>query len=523
MAAVHIKDNFDALRDIFSKRVDSTDSKLRKILVQVGHCSKSVGAEEIFQFFDEHANESDLVSIAGCDGACFNAPQVSVIEPTGSKRKFGLVDFEIAASILDGNYPSESDTETYFSTQHRIALSDCGDIPCDDLGEYIKIGGFESLVDVLESEPAQVIDKVLDAGLRGRGGAYFPAGLKWKAVSELDESNRYLVVNCEEGEPGVFKDRHLMEGLPYRIIEGAMIGAYSSRASEIFIYVNAEAHLSTTRIEAAVKQCYDVGLCGKDVLGSGYGFEVFILHGAGGYVCGEETTLLNTMEGFRREPRVRPPFPTESGYLNQPTVINNAETLANIPHIISQGSEHFKTIGLPDAPGCKIISLSGFVDRPGVIEVPMGTSIRYIVEQIGNVPQNGKIGAVAVGGPSSGILPVNLIDTIIKPGFILEPGVILGAGGVVVIPEGKNILNAVKLLTEYNATESCGKCTPCREGNPRMLQLLAQLNPEHVSFDELHEINNLAVTINASSLCGLGQASGNPILSLEHHFENDVL
>ena len=292
---------------------------------------------------------------------------------------------------------------------------------------------------------------------------------------------------------------------------------------EIFIYVNAEAHLSSSRIESAVKQCYDAGLCGDDVLGSGYGFEVFILHGAGGYVCGEETTLLNTMEGFRREPRVRPPFPTEAGYLNQPTVINNAETLANIPYIISQGSELFKTIGLPDAPGCKIISLSGFVERPGVIEVPMGTSIRHIVEQIGNVPQNGKIGAVAVGGPSSGILPVNLIDTIIKPGFILEPGVMLGAGGMIVIPEGKNILNAVKLLTGYNATESCGKCTPCREGNPRMLQLLAQLNPEHVSFDELDDINSLAMTINASSLCGLGQASGNPILSLKHHFENGVL
>jgi NADH:ubiquinone oxidoreductase subunit F (NADH-binding) len=379
------------------------------------------------------------------------------------------------------------------------------------------------LVDALESEPTLVIEKVLDAGLRGRGGAYFPAGLKWKAVSDLDEAKRYLVVNCEEGEPGVFKDRHLMEGLPYRVIEGAMIAAYSSRAHEIFIYVNAEAHLSSSRIESAVKQCYDAGLCGDDVLGSGYGFEVFILHGAGGYVCGEETTLLNTMEGFRREPRVRPPFPTEAGYLNQPTVINNAETLANIPYIISQGSELFKTIGLPDAPGCKIISLSGFVERPGVIEVPMGTSIRHIVEQIGNVPQNGKIGAVAVGGPSSGILPVNLIDTIIKPGFILEPGVMLGAGGMIVIPEGKNILNAVKLLTGYNATESCGKCTPCREGNPRMLQLLAQLNPEHVSFDELDDINSLAMTINASSLCGLGQASGNPILSLKHHFENGVL
>ena len=518
---MNIQDNFNSLKENFANSCNTEGANIRKILVQVGHCSKSVGAEEIFQYFDEHANEFDLVSMAGCDGACFNAPQVNVIEPNGSIRKFGLVDLENAASILDGDYPPESDIETYFSNQQRIALSDCGNVPWDDLEGYINIGGFKALLDVLQSEPIEVIEKVLDSGLRGRGGAYFPAGLKWKAVSDLDESNRYLVVNCEEGEPGVFKDRHLMEGLPFRIIEGALIAAYCSKASEIFIYVNAEAHLSSSRIEDAVKKCYEVGLCGQDVLGSGYGLDVFILHGAGGYVCGEETTLLNTMEGFRREPRVRPPFPTEAGYLNQPTVINNAETLANIPYIISEGSEHFKTIGLTESPGCKIISLSGSVDRPGVVEVPMGTSVRHIVEQIGNVPKNTKVGAVAVGGPSSGIMPEKLIDTIIKPGFILQPGVILGAGGVIVIPEGKNILNAVKLLTEYNATESCGKCTPCREGNPRMLQLLSKLNPEQFSSTELDEINNLATTINASSLCGLGQASGNPILSLGHHFVND--
>ena len=310
-----------------------------------------------------------------------------------------------------------------------------------------------------------------------------------------------------------------MEGVPHRIIEGALIAAYAAGVHTIYIYINAEAELSTQRMQQAVDQAAQAGIIGEDVLGSGYNVSVTVRRGAGGYVCGEETTLLNTMEGDRREPRLRPPFPTEAGLFGRPTVINNAETLASVPVIMAHGAAAFAETGSEKATGTKVISLSGSVERPGVVEVPMGTTLREIVFGLGGGIVGGKgIAGVAVGGPSSGVLPESMLETAIAPGMLHESGVMLGAGGVIALDENVDVLEAVRSLAKYNADESCGKCTPCREGTPRIVDALDRLLSGAGSSGDLDELRELAEVIGAASLCGLGQAAGGPINSALHFF-----
>ena len=331
------------------------------------------------------------------------------------------------------------------------------------------------------------------------------------------------MVNAEEGEPGIFKDRHLMEGVPHRLVEGAIIAAYASGVDEAYVYINAEANLSAERMQQSVDQAYTAGLLGDDILGSGYNLKMSVQRGAGGYVCGEETTLLNTMEGYRREPRLRPPFPTVSGLRARPTVINNAETLASVPFIMANGASAFADIGTDDAKGTKIISLSGSVRRPGLAEVPMGTTLRQIVLDVGGGPHEGHtLAALAVGGPSSGVLPLSMFDTPILPGLLHDSGVMLGAGGVIAIDERVGVLDVVRGLAAYNAAESCGKCTPCREGTPRMVALVDRLMSGEGSASDLDELRYLAEVVNSASLCGLGQAAGNPITSALHFFGDEL-
>ena len=368
-----------------------------------------------------------------------------------------------------------------------------------------------------------VIEEVLASGLRGRGGAYFPAGLKWRGARSVGNTPRYLVVNCEEGEPGIFKDRHIMEGMPHRLIEGAIIAAYAAGVHEAHIYINAEANLSAERMGSAVEQAYAHGLLGADILSSGFSLEMTIMRGAGGYVCGDETTLLNTMEGQRREPRQRPPFPTEAGLWGKPTVINNAETLSSVPYILANGGAAFAAIGADDAKGTKIISLSGAVRRAGLVETPMGTTLREIIYDIGGgVAGGGALNAIAVGGPSSGIFPASMLDTPIMPGFIHESGVMLGAGGVIVLDDSVSVVDMMRKLAAYNADESCGKCAPCREGTPRMVDLVDGISAGRAQVGALDDLRQLAELVNAASLCGLGQAAGNPILSALHFFGDEL-
>lgn len=404
--------------------------------------------------------------------------------------------------------------------------------------------------------PAQVIDTVIDAGLLGRGGAYFPAGRKWQTALGVDSADRYLVVNAEEGEPGLFKDRHLMEGNPHLVLEGMLIAAYAAGASHAYIYINAEAGLSAQRMERAVEQATSLGLIGRDILGSEFSLDVEIRRGAGGYVCGEETTLLNTIEGMRREPRLRPPFPAEAGIFQKPTVINNIETLANVPFILAQamptGAEPLSEIettssppfakggwgdfpaqlpptipwsrsGIESAKGTKLICLSGAVSRPGLAEVPMGADLRQVVYDIGGGPPPGReVAFLSVGGPSSGLLPVSEIDLELRPGVMHPSGVVMGGGGVTVFDQTASALDVLRSLAAYNASESCGKCTPCREGTVRLLETLDKMASGGGSPEHLDELSYLAEVTGAASLCGLGQMAGNPINSALHFFRKDL-
>ena len=504
-------------------------SRMTRIVVQVGHCSQAVGAAEVAAAAAQALPQDSYLVTAGCDGACFAAPNMSVIYPGGHSSEYWNISADTVRKGFGFEQPTDApqydlaNAAEFIDKQRRVTLSGCGTLDALGINEYILSGGYSGLARALSMSPDEVIEDVLASGLRGRGGAYFPAGLKWRGARSVRNAPRYLVVNCEEGEPGIFKDRHLMEGVPHRLIEGAIIAAYASGIHDAYIYINAEANLSAERMQLAVEKAYEAGLLGSDILSSGYSLDMQIMRGAGGYVCGDETTLLNTMEGNRREPRQRPPFPTEAGLWGKPTVINNAETLSSVPYILSIGCEAFAAIGTDDAKGTKIVSLSGAVRNAGLVEVPMGTTLREIIFDIGGgMPEGSALNAVAVGGPSSGIFPVSMLDTPIKPGFIHESGVMLGAGGVIALDDSVSVVDMMRKLAAYNADESCGKCTPCREGTPRMVEIVDSLMSGKASSSDINDLRQLAELVNAASLCGLGQAAGNPILSVLHFFGDEL-
>ena len=535
-----------------------------RVIVQVGHCSQAVGATQVAEALQvELSGHSsvDLV-IAGCDGACFAAPQVIVTTRSNNIQRYSQVSLDdvpaLAATLTRGDAAQSppfvtgggGDLDSFFAAQTRLLLTRCGYIDPTSINEYIALSGYRGLNAALSRSPEEVIQTVLDAGLLGRGGAYFPAARKWQAARAANGSPRYLVVNAEEGEPGLFKDRHIMEGDPHLLLEGMLIAAYATGASETYIYVNAEANLSAQRIETAIEQAQDAGLIGDNILGSGFDCQVTVRRGAGGYVCGEETTLLDTIQGNRREPRLRPPFPAESGLFQRPTVINNVETLSNVPMILDSsvpsvppepvegqpesefpvlppfvkgGGGGFSDHGLDSAKGTKLICLSGSVQRPGLAEVPMGSTLRHVIYDIGGGPPPGtNLGVLAVGGPSSGVLPPTELDTELRPGMLHPSGVVMGAGGIMVMAEGVPVIDVVRQLAAYNAAESCGKCTPCREGTPRMVQVLDRLASGSAANTDLEELRYLAEIVGAASLCGLGQMAGGPINSALHFFGDEL-
>ena len=519
----------DCIRNA-AEEAQNARRNMTRVAVQVGQCSQAVGADDVVDAVRETLPEDAYLVTAGCDGACFAAPKLSVDSPVGGSAEYWNMSAETVRKGFVFQRPTDPSHQTdpsnaaeFVHKQRRITLNGCGTLDALNIGEYVLSGGYKGLARALATTPEEIIDEVLASGLRGRGGAYFPAALKWRGARSVKNEPRYLVVNCEEGEPGLFKDRHLMEGVPHRIIEGAIIAAYASDVHDAYIYINAEANLSAERMQLAIEHAYDSGLLGENILSSGFSLEMQIMRGAGGYVCGDETTLLNTMEGQRREPRQRPPFPTEAGLWGKPTVINNAETLSSLPFILAEGSEAFAAVGTEEDKGTKIISLSGSVRQGGLVEVPMGTTIREIIFDIGGGLHSGhELTAIAVGGPSSGIFPVSMLDTPIRPGFIHESGVMLGAGGVIAIDDSVSVVDMMRKLAAYNADESCGKCTPCREGTPRMVELVDGIIAGRSSTSGLNDLRQLAELVNATSLCGLGQAAGNPILSTLHFFGDEM-
>ncbi len=509
------------------ERLDERAGSTR-VVVQVGHCSQAVAASEVSEALEAALPGSAHLVTAGCDGACFAAPQVLVTPDDGTTTRHCRVTPEDVASIVASaangtgepvNASIGAQVEEFFAPQHRATTRGMGEVDAAGMDEYVAQGGFEGLAKALSSSPEDVIDTVSNSGLRGRGGAYFPAAIKWRGARSNPGRPKYLVVNCEEGEPGIFKDRHVMEGLPFQLLEGCLIAAYAAGLDQVYLYINAEANLSAQRVQNAIDQARESGLVGEDVLGSGWDVDAEVRRGAGGYVCGDETTLLNTMEGKRREPRMKDPLPVIAGLWARPTVINNAETIASTPYILAAGSEAYSAVGSGDARGTKLISLSGSVRRPGMVEVPMGATLRELIHSVGGGPEPGhSISTLAVGGPSSGVMPPDMIDTPIMPGSLHDSGVMLGAGGVVPLDERLDILDVVRDLAAYNADESCGKCTPCREGTPLQVAAMDRVISGSGTGKDLEELRHLANVINAASLCNLGQLAGNPILSALHFF-----
>ncbi len=541
---------YSDLHDAALGRLEQRVSGKIRVLVQMGNCGRSVGADVVADALGiALAGRSDAyLTVGGCDGACFATPQVIVTIPSGQTRRYqrispadvpALVDtldaWPVGPDVLpDGDgfgLRGGSDLAEFFGPQTRLLLARCGYVEPGSMDEYLADGGYSGLSEALSRSPEEVIQTVREAGLLGRGGAYFPAAIKWQAARAA-VGIPYVVVNAEEGEPGIFKDRHILEGDPHLLLEGMLIAAYATGAVSGYIYVNAEAELPAERLEAAIEKAWEVGIIGENILGSGFSFQVTVRRGAGGYVCGEETTMLDTIEGNRREPRLRPPFPTESGLFRQPTVINNVETLANVP-LIMRGSAYtetpqptsasFASLGLENARGTKLVCLSGAVRRPGMAEVPMGTTLRQVVYDIGGGPQPGRrIGIIAVGGPSSGILPAQELDLPLRPGMLHPSGVVMGAGGVMVVDETVSAIEIVRRLAAYNADESCGKCTPCREGTPRIVEALDRLASNRTQMGDLDDLLDLAEIVGSASLCGLGQMAGNPITSALHFFPDEL-
>ena len=488
-------------------------------------------------------NEVKVV-LTGCFGLCALGP-VMIVYPEGTF--YSCVKPEDVPEIVEEHFlkgrPVErlvyheaksedihhatSLSETaFYKKQKRVALRNCGVIDPENIDEYIAMDGYQALGKVLtEMTPDEVIQTILDSGLRGRGGGGFPTGLKWKFASgNRGQVKKYVACNADEGDPGAFMDRSILEGDPHAVIEAMAIAAYAIGADEGFIYVRAEYPIAVHRLEIAIGQAREYGLLGKDIFGTGFNFDIDLRFGAGAFVCGEETALMTSIEGNRGEPRPRPPFPAVKGLFGQPTVLNNVETYANIPQIINKGVEWFTSMGTEKSKGTKVFALGGKITNTGLVEVPMGTTLREVVEEIGGgIPNGKKFKAAQTGGPSGGCIPASLIDTPIDYDNLIAIGSMMGSGGLIVMDEDTCMVDLARFFLDFTVDESCGKCTPCRVGTKRLLEILDKIisgNGELEDIDKLEELSNY---IKSASLCGLGQTAPNPVLSTLRYFRDEYI
>ena len=490
----------------------------------------------------DEAGLSDQVQVirTGCFGFCEQGPIVKTVpdntfyvsvKPEDAEAivrehiiKGRKVERLLYVAPDTGRHVSDSKHMEFYKPQVRIALRNCGFIDPENINEYIARDGYAALGKVLEMRPEEVIREIMDSGLRGRGGGGFPTGLKWKITREVQADQKYVVCNADEGDPGAFMDRSILEGDPHSIIEAMAINGYCTGASKGMIYIRAEYPLAIHRLEVAIAQAREYGLLGDDIMGTGFSFDIEIRYGAGAFVCGEETALIHSMEGKRGEPTVKPPFPSESGYKGQPTNVNNVETYANIPPIILRGAKWFSSIGTEKSKGTKVFALAGKVNNVGLIEVPMGTTLREVIFDIGGGIKNGKkFKAVQIGGPSGGCLTEKHLDTPIDYDNLLASGSMMGSGGMIVMDEDDCMVSVAKFYLEFTVEESCGKCTPCRIGNKRLLEILDRITKGKGTEEDLTELKNLAGVIRDSSLCALGQTAPNPVLSTMDNFWDEYV
>lgn len=499
-------------------------------------------AERLQQALERNniADKADVIT-TGCFGFCEKGPIVKIIPDNTFYTQVVPDDADeiVSEHIIGGRKierllyvdpktektVSDSKHMDFYRKQMRIALRNCGFIDPENIEEYIGLDGYMALADsLLNKTPEDVIDTIKRSGLRGRGGGGFPTGLKWELAHKQQADMKYVVCNADEGDPGAFMDRSIMEGDPHSVIEAMALCGYSIGSPKGLVYIRAEYPLAIHRLKVAIGQARKYGLLGKNLFGTDFSFDIEIRYGAGAFVCGEETALIHSMEGKRGEPTLKPPFPAESGYLGKPTNVNNVETLANIPIILTRGAEWFSSIGTERSKGTKVFALAGKINNVGLIEVPMGTTLREVIYEIGGGIKGGKkFKAVQTGGPSGGCLTEKHLDTPIDFDNLLAEGSMMGSGGMIVMDEDDCMVSVSRFYLDFTVEESCGKCTPCRIGNKRLLELLNKITEGRASMKDLDTLSTLARVIKDTALCGLGQTSPNPVLSTLNNFYDEYL
>jgi NADH-quinone oxidoreductase subunit F len=507
-----------------------------KVKVGLGSCGIAAGGRKVLKALQDEAKKYNLdveIEETGCIGMCFFEPIVDIVDGEET-YSYGFVDENIAKKIIDSHVKDGEVLEgniiytskkppNYTAKQHKIALENCGVINPERIEEYLEKGGYQGITKVLnEMTREDVIQEIKDSGLRGRGGAGFPTWFKWNAALQSKGDQKYMVCNADEGDPGAFMDRSVLEGDPHRIIEGMLIGGYAIGASEGIIYCRAEYPLAIERLEKAMAQAKEKNYLGENILGTDFSFSLRIKKGAGAFVCGEETALIESLEGKRGMPRLKPPFPAQSGYWRQPTNINNVETLANVPWIISKGAEAFASVGSGKSKGTKVFALSGKIKNGGLVEIPMGMTLREVIFDIGGgIKKDKAFKAVQLGGPSGGCVPAELLDTPVTYENINATGAIMGSGGMVVMDETTCMVDIAKFFLDFTCKESCGKCTYCRVGTKRMLEILEKISKGEGKLEDLDELEQLGNSIKDGSLCGLGQTAPNPVLTGLKYFREE--
>ena len=516
------------------------------VLVCGGTGCTSSGSQQIMVSLREELKKQGLdeeVSVVqtGCHGLCALGP-IMIVYPDATF--YAMVKEEDIPEIVEehllkgrpvqrllydetvtpSGVKSLGDTD-FYKKQHRIALRNCGVINPEVIEEYIGTGGYQALGKVLtEMTPDDVIQVLLDSGLRGRGGAGFPTGLKWKLAKGNDADQKYVCCNADEGDPGAFMDRSVLEGDPHAVLEAMTIAGYAIGASQGYIYVRAEYPIAVQRLKIAIDQAREMELLGDDIFGSGFSFNIDLRLGAGAFVCGEETALMVSIEGNRGEPRPRPPFPAQKGLFGKPTILNNVETWANIPQIILNGPEWFSSMGTEKSKGTKVFALGGKIHNTGLVEVPMGTTLREIIEEIGGgIPNGKKFKAAQTGGPSGGCIPAEHFDIPIDYDNLVAIGSMMGSGGLIVMDEDDCMVDIAKFFLEFTVEESCGKCTPCRIGTKRMLEILEKITKGQATMADLDKLEELCYYIKANSACALGQTAPNPVLSTLKYFRDEYV
>jgi NADP-reducing hydrogenase subunit HndC len=491
----------------------------------------------------EHNSLEDDVQVimTGCFGFCEKGPVVKVmpdntfyvcVKPDDAKELVAehVIKGRKVTRLLYENPEtkqavSDSKHMGFYRKQIRVALRNCGFINPENIEEYIARDGYSALAKVLgELTPQQAIDIIKKSGLRGRGGGGFPTGMKWDITSKFEADQKYVVCNADEGDPGAFMDRSVLEGDPNSVIEAMAICGYCIGATKGLVYIRAEYPLAIERLKIAIQQAREYGMLGTDIFGSGFSFDITLRYGAGAFVCGEETALIHSMEGLRGEPTFKPPFPAESGYLKKPTVVNNVETFANIPVIINKGAEWFASIGTEKSKGTKVFALAGKINNVGLIEVPMGTTLKEVIFEIGGgIKNNKKFKAVQTGGPSGGCLTNKHLDTPIDYDNLTACGSMMGSGGMIVMDNDDCMVSMARYYLDFTVDESCGKCSPCRIGNMRLKEILDKIIKGDGTMDDIDRLRNLSAVIKDSSLCGLGQTAPNPVLSTLDNFMDEYL